>query len=348
MKKPFVFGALLVLLTLSCNLVEVVPLQPTPITEIPPDSAAPAPAPGQENAQQPPEPTATPEPTPTPTITPTPAPPTPTPYFLKSMSMCPPQHVTDKDGNCCPYQYELDGNGFCAHTPTIIEDRAPTPRHGLLIAFILPALIIGIPWIIAELYVVRYVQPRGIDLSTIRIKAQDGLFLDATISLTARRTLTLASTRMTWSRVRAFVEKPLEQELIHDALQYPTLEDLERGLKDIAEQFKLLPIVKELADDFGVEVMRFNIEAQYSQETMDAINRKAEASAGGTAYLAYAAAAHLNPDSPEARELYKVYQETTGRVDAARNLGGGLTTLAEVFTTRKEAKAIVDSDDADD
>jgi len=353
-KRIFAFGAAVLFLSLGCNLVEVIPSQPTPITEIPPGSD---PAPAEEAAEAPP-PTATPvpEPTATPTLTPTPAPPTPTPYFLKALSLCPGQAATDINNNCCPYAYEQDPNGYCAYKPGLVlapDERPATPRHGLLIAFVLPLLIIGIPWTIAELYVVRYVQPRGIDLSTIRIKAQDGLFLDTTISLTARRKLTLASTRMTWPRVRAFVEKPLEQELIHDALQYSTLEELELGLKDISEQFRSLPIVKELSDDFGVEVMRFNIEASYSQETMDAINRKAEASAGGTAYLAYAAAAHLNPESPEARQLYTVYQETTGRVDAARNLGGGLTSLAEVFTIGPERKPIrriedVDDDDADD
>jgi hypothetical protein len=135
------------------------------------------------------------------------------------------------------------------------------------------------------------------------------------------------------------VEKPLEQELIHEALQYPTLEELELNLKNISEQFMTLPIVREeLWEDFGVEVMRFNIEARYPQETMDALNRKAEASAGGTAYLAYAAAAHLDPDSPECRELFRVYQETSGRVDAARNLGGGITALAEVFNPEKLRK----------
>ena len=77
---------------------------------------------------------------------------------------------------------------------------------------------------------------------------------------------------------------------------------------------------------------------------MDAINRKAEASAGGTAYLAFAAAAHLDPDSPESRQLYTVYQETTGRVDAARNLGGGLTNIAEVFNPRNEQRGSDDDD----
>jgi hypothetical protein len=208
----------------------------------------------------------------------------------------------------------------------------------LLIAFVLPALLIGIPWVILEYFVVRYVQPASIDLSSVRIKAQDGLFIEATSSLTARRNLTLASARMTWNRVKSFVEKPLEQELIHEALQYPTLEELERNLKDIAEHFKTLPIMQELLEDFGVRVVRFNIEARYPQETMDALNRRAEASAGGTAYRAYAAAARLNPDSPEARELYRIFQQTSGQVDAARNLGGGIVTLANMFASEKEKR----------
>jgi hypothetical protein len=96
--------------------------------------------------------------------------------------------------------------------------------------------------------------------------------------------------------------------------------------------------VRELSLDFGVEVMRFNVETRYPQETMDALNRKAEASAGGTAYLAYAAAAHLDPDTPECRDLYKIYQETSGQVDAARNLGGGITSLANLLGQRGQVK----------
>jgi hypothetical protein len=140
---------------------------------------------------------------------------------------------------------------------------------------------------------------------------------------------------MSWPRVREFVEKSLEQELLHDALNFPTLEDLERNLKNIAESFKALPIVEELYNDFGVEVMWFNIETRYPPETMDALNRRAEAAAGGTAYLAYAAAARLDPDSQESRELYRVYQETKGQVDAARNLGGGFTSIANLLRQRK-------------
>jgi hypothetical protein len=211
-------------------------------------------------------------------------------------------------------------------------------RHGLPYALLLPLLIIGIPWVLLELMIIRYVQPRGIDLTEVRLKAQDGLFIQAVVSMTARRSLTLASTRMTWGRVQDFVEKTVEQELIHEALHFPSLDDLERGLKEITERFLDLPIVRELSRDFGVQVMRFNVETRYPQETMDALNRKAEASAGGNAYLAYAAAAHLDPDAPECRQLYKIYQETSGQVDAARNLGGGITSLAALLGQRGQAK----------
>jgi hypothetical protein len=211
-------------------------------------------------------------------------------------------------------------------------------RHGLTYALLLPVLIIGVPWVLLELLIIRYVQPRGIDLTEVRIKAQDGLFIQTVVSMTARRSLTLASTRMTWGRVQDLVEKTIEQELLHEAIQFPTLDDLERGLKEITERFLDLPIVRELSLDFGVEVMRFNVETRYPQETMDALNRKAEASAGGTAYLAYAAAAHLDPDTPECRDLYKIYQETSGQVDAARNLGGGITSLANLLGQRGQVK----------
>jgi hypothetical protein len=211
-------------------------------------------------------------------------------------------------------------------------------RHGLTYALLLPLLIIGVPWVLLELLIIRYVQPRGIDLTEVRIKAQDGLFIQTVVSMTARRSLTLASTRMTWGRVQDLVEKTVEQELLHEAIQFPALDDLERALKEITERFLDLPIVHELSRDFGVEVMRFNVETRYPQETMDALNRKAEASAGGTAYLAYAAAAHLDPDTPECRELYKVYHETSGQVDAARNLGGGITNLASLLGQRGQAK----------
>ena len=210
--------------------------------------------------------------------------------------------------------------------------------HGLTYALLLPLVIIGVPWILLELMIIRYVQPRGIDLTEVRLKAQDGLFIEAVVSMTARRSLTLASTRMTWGRVQDFVEKTIEQELIHEALHFPTLDDLEQGLKEITGKFLDLPIVHELSRDFGVQVMRFNVETRYPQETMDALNRKAEASAGGNAYLAYAAAAHLDPDTPECRQLYKIFQETSGQVDAARNLGGGIASLANLLGQRGQAK----------
>jgi hypothetical protein len=315
----------LLFLVLGCNMIlEPVPAgQPAapPETEIQGDAVAQAPATTEPSAPTAtPEPTATPTPTPLPTLTPTP---TVTPFFLEGMSTTP---ASDP----CAGQTEEE----CAGIP---------PRHGLWIAVVLPLLVLGIPWLIAEFFVVRYVQPRSVDLSEVLIKAQDGLFLQVASSLTARRSLTLASTRMTWPRVREFVEKTIEQELIHEALNFPTMDDLERNLKNIAESFMNLPIVEELSRDFGVEVMRFNIEARYPQETMDALNRRAEAAAGGTAYLAYAAAAHLDPDSPESRELYRIFQETSGRVDAARNLGGGLSQLGFILGQRERP----DDDDAD-
>jgi len=252
------------------------------------------------------EPTATPAPAGTPTPLPSP---TPTPYFLQELSM----------------QSRPEG---------------ALDRHGLLIAFVLPLLIFGLPWLILEFFIIRYVQPRGIDLSTIRMKAQDGLFIEAAVSMTARRSLTIASTRMTWSSVRSFVEKALEQELIHEALNFASLDDLERGLKGITESFLNLPIVQELPRDFGVEVLRFNVETRYPPETMEALNRRAEASAGGAAYIAFAVAAHYDPDTPESRQLYQVFQETSSQVDAARNLGGGISSIAQALGAgRKEPPA---------
>ncbi|MDH3674361.1 MAG: hypothetical protein OES12_02615 [Anaerolineae bacterium] len=331
-------------LALGCGFgpIVVVPVEPTLPNEIPPGSTAVAEgtAAGQEVT-----PTATPTVTATPT--PTPGPPTPTRYFLQFFSTCPSGAATDRYGNCCPYSYTEDSvTGYCMPTVSYGENEPPpTPRNGLLIALVLPALCLGLPWMLLELNVVRYVRPKGLDLSTVRIKAQDGLFIDATLSITARRLTTPASFKMTWSGVGEFVEKPLEQELLHRALEYPTLEELERNLRVITQEFENLPIIRELRTDFGVEVMRFNIETRYHQETMDALNRRAEATAGGNAYLAFAQAAHLDPDSPESRELYRVYQETTGRVDAARNLGGGLTTIAEVFVARSEREASESDDD---
>jgi hypothetical protein len=357
-KNKAVIWVSLTFLVLGCNMIDFVPVD-QPETEISPDAPAPSAAPAEEAP-----PAAEPEPAATPTIMPTPAPPTPTPFFLHSMNTCPPEYkegkgdqccpalneegvcctVADENGACCPIIDEegfccatLDENGLCADD--IKTKAAPPrepPRHGLIIALVLPLLILGIPGTILEFFVVRYVQPKGRDLSKVLIKAQDGLFLEAAISLTARRTLTVASTRMSWSAVTSFVEKTLEQELINEALNYPSLDELERNLKNIAEGFKSLQIVQELSTDFGVQVMRFNIEARYPQETMDALNRKAEAAAGGTAYLAFAGAAHLDPDSSECRELYTVYQETSGRVDAARNLGGGITNLANLLGEKGE------------
>jgi len=224
------------------------------------------------------------------------------------------------------------------------EEGLPT---GLFYAFVLPMLVFGLPWMFVQWVVIRYVQPRGVDLSEVRIKGQDGLFIQAAVSITARRNLTLASTRMTWPRVRDFVEKTIEQELIHEALQFLTLMELEQNLKHVTDGFLELPVVKELSRDFGVEVLRFNVEARYPQETMDALNRRAEASAGGAAYLAYAAAAHLDPDTPECRQLYKIYQETSGQVDAARNLGGGITSLVHALG-QKERERKRDTEDGAD
>lgn len=373
MRNVVVLWGLLVFLALSCNLIRIVPDDeklPTELVEETNTPAAEAESPVQESAENV-QPAATLEPTATPW-------PTPTPYFLAALSTCPRKSdAKDAHGNCCQTGYAQDAaTGLCTFCPVgyvkdeetaqckLCEERdadgnctvaakdiqtegipPPTLRHGLLIALVLPIFVLGIPWVIAEIFVVRYVQPRGIDLSTVRIKAQDGLFIEAIISLTARRSLTLASTRMTWPRVREFVEKTLEQEIIYEAINYPTLEDLERNLKPIVERFNKLSIVRELEQDFGVEVMRFNVEAQYPQETRDALNRRAEAAAGGTAYLAYAQAARLDPDSQESRELYKVYQETRGQVDAARNLGGGLTSLADVFSQRSRPRG-GDDDDA--
>jgi len=217
-------------------------------------------------------------------------------------------------------------------TPALSPDTPP--YEGMFFAFTVPVLLIGVPWILLQLVLIRYVQPRGIDLSTVRVKARDGLFVEASVSMTARRLLNLASTRMTWGRVRSLVEKSIEQELIHAAIQFSNLESLEQNLKRVTENFLQLPFIYELSRDFGVEIIRFNVETRYPQETMDALNRKAEAVAGGAAYLAYAAAANLDPNTPECRELYRIYQETSGQVDAARNLGGGITSIAGMLSKR--------------
>ena len=87
-----------------------------------------------------------------------------------------------------------------AATSTPGEQPAPpqaTKPHGLFYAFVVPIIVFGLPWIVSQLIIIRYVQPRGVDLTQVRIKAQDGLFIEAAVSMTARRTLTLASTRMT-------------------------------------------------------------------------------------------------------------------------------------------------------
>lgn len=235
---------------------------------------------------------------------------------------------------------EVSGEAGVAGTPESTEEATPLQeiRHGLLYALVLPLLCFGLPWTLFQLSIIRYVQPRGVDLSEVRIKAQDGLFIAAAVSFTARRNLTLAAAQMTWPRVRSFVEKAVEQELIHQALQYSTLMELEQNLKNITDGFLMLPIIQELRRDFGVEVLRFNVETRYSQETMDALNRRAEASAGGSAYLAYAASAHLDPDTPECRQLYQIFQETSGQVDAARNLGGGITNLVNTLSKRERER----------
>lgn len=334
MKHVIVLWALFVLLGLSCNnIIEIVPVGTPLPTEIQdPNGSSDEIA---ENPQAAPTATFTPVPTPTPTPTPT-----VTPYFLSFFSQTTPCE------NRCLAGCQAEGTPAeqCQQQCWQVCPNDP-PRHGLIIAFLLPVLMLGIPWIIAESFVVKVVQPKSIDLSEVLVKAQDGLFIYAVVSMTARRTVSLAAAQMTWGRVREFVEKSVEQELLHQAISYPTLEDLEKNIKDIANSFMNLPVIEELSQDFGVEVMRFNIETRFPQETMDALNRKAEASADGTAYLAYAAAAHLDPDSKESRELYRVYQETKGRVDAARNLGGGLSNLASSFHPRHEPEESNDDTD---
>lgn len=207
------------------------------------------------------------------------------------------------------------------------DDPDNPPLHGLWIALVLPLVVFGIPWVIVELAVVRYVQPQGFDISRIRIKARDGLFIEALTSLTARRMINLASARSSWRRAVDFAEKSIEQELLHAAANYPTLEDLERNLKALTEDLMNLPVVRELSRDYGIQVIRFNIEVSYPPDTMEALQRKADASAGGVAYLAFAAAATLDPNASETRELYRVYQETTSQVDAARNFGGSVSSI---------------------
>ena len=312
MYRKLIILALLTLFGLACEnadrIVMVVPLQPTEIPALPAEvsqAAAPAPAP-TFTPIPPPEPTPTPQPTPT-----------PGPKGLARLSTTPDETIVAR-----AYDW-----------------------HGFVIAFILPLICFGIPAAIIEVMIAQHVQPRSIDLTGILIKAQDGLFINAVVSMTARKTLSLVSTTVSWSRVRDVVEKAVEQELIREALNFNSLSELETNLKELVERFTRLPVILELSRDFGVEVLRFNIEVRYPVETIDAINRRAEAAAGGQAYVAYARSAHLDPETPEARELYKVFQVTSGRVDAARNLGAGLAGLAKTLSGNKGSQK--DQDGAD-
>lgn len=298
--KVYHWGFALFILLLGCGgldrLVVVVPAHPTEVVE-----------------PQPPPPTATPQPPPIPTPTPV--------AVAEASSTQVPQNVEP-----------ISESGF--FRPLTNPETNKPNRHGLIWAFLLPVLGLSIPSIIIEIFVVRYVQPRGIDLSEVLVKTRDGFFIGTTLSMTARRTLTLASTRMSWPRVCEFMEKEVEQELIQRASELNTLEDFELNLKDITDSFVELPIVNELVHDFGVDVLRFNAEIRYPPETITALNERAEAAAGGAAYLAYAAAAHLDPESAECRELYRIYQQTTSRVDAARNLGSGISNLSHILQPR--------------
>lgn len=322
-RRLLVVMLFLAILVCGYGLVRITPTFNVLPIEVPPtenETGAGAGVTGQgEGATTIPESVAPAEPTPTPGPTATPS------AFLSGLSTGPPVVIKPDDiGNVL-----VQNNGVELQTRRL-------PRHGLIIAFILPLMLFGVPWLILEFFIIRYVQPRGVDLTTILIKAQDGLFVEAVVSMTARRTLTLASTRMTWPRVQGFVEKSIEQELIHEASNFPSLDDLERNLKSITENLLRLSLINELKRDFGLDVIRFNIEPRYTPGTMEALQRKAEASAGGTAYLAYAAAAHLDPDQIASRELYKVYQETTSQVDAARNLGGGIATFLSAMRQQEE------------
>ena len=204
------------------------------------------------------------------------------------------------------------------------------PWHGVIFVFLVLTCIM-IPWGVAQVWYVRFAQPHSLDITEVLIKAQDGLFITAVLSMTARRSFNFTSLYTRWSRIKEIVSKTLEETLIDEALKYLTLDELQLKLKDMSAEFIELPIVQELWIDFGIRVERFNIETRYPQETMDALNRKAEANAGGQAYLEYARAAHLDPNSHESRELYRIYQETRGQVDAARNLGGGISNLANIL-----------------
>jgi len=226
-------------------------------------------------------------------------------------------------------------------TPTPLSGQENDTSSGLqqiISVVFLPLLFLGILWFIMESLLFRYFRPRSTDISKTQVKTQDGLFMNTVISMTARKQLSLAAVTTRWDGVRSFVEKEIEQVLIQEATRLQSIDDLERRLRTITNDFIKLPIVNELSRDFGIEVIRFNIEPRYSQETVDALNRKAEAAAGGTAYLAFADAAELEPNSAECRELYTVYQETTGHVDAYRNLGGGITNLAAVLSPREQSQ----------
>ncbi len=203
-------------------------------------------------------------------------------------------------------------------------------RDFILVLFLIPILLVVLWWG-AETALSNYLRPRGIDLTKMRVKAQDGLFIDTTVSMTARKMLSPAALTLDWNRVKGFVEKEIEQRLMHEATQMRAIDDLEHKLYEITSSFKDLKIIKDVSNDFGIEIIRFNVEVGYPQETMDALNRRAEASAGGMAYLAFADAAEMEPNSPECRELYTVYQQTSGQVDAYRNLGGGITSLASML-----------------
>jgi hypothetical protein len=202
--------------------------------------------------------------------------------------------------------------------------------HFILVVVAFPALL-AVIWWLAETALTNYLRPRGIDLTKMRIKAQDGLFIDTTISMTARRMITPAAFPPDWNQARGFVEKEIEQRLMYEATQMRAIDDLEHKLYEITSSFKDLDIMKDVSNDFGIQILRFNVELGYPQETMDALNRRAEASAGGMAYLAFADAAEMEPSSSECRELYTIYQQTSGQVDAARNLGGGITSLASML-----------------
>jgi hypothetical protein len=309
------------------QLVEIERLDATPVQPV---VIANNPAPAPESVIQ--VPTATPLPTltPIPTETPTPAP-TATPVpFLSQFNL--PREASP-------------GN----------PDRLP--RHGLVITLVLPLIIFGLPWMLLEVSIARYVRPRSLDLTRLLIKAQDGLFIETVVSMTARKNLSLASLAIRWpGGVRGVVEKAIEQELLQAALEFRTLGELESNLTAIVQRLTELEVIRELERDFGVAVIRFNIELRYPPETVDAINRRAEAVAGGQAYVAYAQAAHLDPDGVEAKELYKIYQQTTSTVDASRswgvdairNIGDGLSNLVTLISQNPRLRRMVDEENNDD